>query len=317
MPVSQPTLLARTQPAPPPGATPDLAPEVAEGLALDRRALDGLPGEAPGSFVRVWPPSPGTVDGDRLGFLRYLTRDPAAALEVQTALGYSLTLDRAVTAPNAVVGVAFDRPTPYRSQWVFLTPGETYHVPGGFNRFWLYNADQLDQVSGGLPAATRRPIGYCAFLVGTRRNGLPPRQAATIPLARVCGLFAGAMTINVADALVPVGRARKFALTAWALDAGGVKVATAFGYAIVLGFAERQLGGAIVATSLDAEGVDNPNNIVIGASPQRRLVMWGENGTARESVDADGAWFLHFGNAALIFGTTAVSVALQVTAVDP
>ena len=152
---------------------------VAAGIEAARLRLDGVASEAGGAWARVWPPG-----GDRLSFLRYLTRDPAQAIAVDSPRGYSLTLDRTVTAPTATLGVSFDRPTPYRSRWLYLTPGDTLTVPGGFERFWIFNADAMYAVQDPAtnPPTVNFPLGFCGFLVGTRRRaGAPVQHAVRAP----------------------------------------------------------------------------------------------------------------------------------------
>ncbi len=191
----------------------------ATGIVAARASMDG--GTNAEIFKRVWPPSPGTVGGNTLGFLRYLSRSPASALRVDSPKGYSLTLDRSVTAPNAVIAIAFDKPTQYRSGWMFLFPGETIFVPGSFTRFWMFNADGLDRVSTD---TNDYPLGYCGFLIGTQQNGAKPDQSETLPAARIIGMMnSGTLAMYLGR-----GRMRRLGVQAIGVDASAQPLQSAF-----------------------------------------------------------------------------------------
>lgn len=228
---------------------------VADGLEMQRVMLDGEPGDANNAFERLWPPDPLTFGvapsvlgrGDVLGFLRYLTRNPANALQVDSPRGYSLTLDRMVTAPNAVIGVSFQQTT-YKSKWVFLTPGDTIMVPGGFDRFYMWNADDLDAVGVGVAAT---PSGYCGFLVGTRRNGKPPTQTTARPRARVIGAAIGPLWFGL-------GRCSRLKVTLIPLDAGGAFCAnTSWTGLFILNEYARCLSVPMTGAAFDKEAIDD------------------------------------------------------------
>ncbi len=139
------------------------------------------------AFIRVWPRSPdnNAHAGNSLGFLRYLSRSPATALRVDFPTAYSLTLDRAVTAPNAVIGISIgnNRPTE-RSNWKFIFPGDTIAIPGGATRAWIFNADTIDQITY-ITNPLSFPVGYCGFLAGIRPNLPAPTQSNPIGEARI------------------------------------------------------------------------------------------------------------------------------------
>lgn len=199
---------------PTPDAHDPAIARMAAAAEQHRIELDGRPNEAGDSFVRYWPPNPGNgspADGNSLGFLRYLSRDPTTALQCDCPGGYSLTLDRAYTAPNATVGVAFLAPSPFRSNWVIMAPGDTIYVPGGFERFWLFNADQYDRIPTYGTLLAYSGLGYCSFLVGTRRNGAAPLQSVTHPIAKTVFVASGGTGLF---GYVPIGRMRHLGLEA-------------------------------------------------------------------------------------------------------
>jgi hypothetical protein len=230
---------------------------MAQAAEAHRLDLDGDPNVAGDAFVRYWPPNPqpGTApDGNTAGFLRYLTRNPSAPLQCDCQGGFSLTLDRSATAPSAMIGVAFLSPSPYRSNWLWMFPGDTIYVPGGFDRFWIYNADLLDQSIGGLPAAASRGLGYCAFLIGTRRNGLAPSQVSPHPYMRLIGC-----SLASTFSTVPLGRCTQVVIQAGAMQAGNTASAAGnatLSLSIDLLMRRVALATAITGTSLDSETLD-------------------------------------------------------------
>ncbi len=166
-------------------------------------------------WLRVWPPSPAAgIAGNSLGFLRYCPRDPTAALRVDCELAYSLTLDRHVTAPNAVVGVSFLRASGSRGAWQYLFPGETVYVPAGFRHFWLYNADNLDAIA--LFFLANLPLGHCGFTIGLRPGTAAPSQLAPLPLVRTIHSAFSAASPRMAFG---AGRVRRVVVRARPVDA--------------------------------------------------------------------------------------------------
>ena len=272
---------------------------IADAFEIHRLDEDGKVNEAGDSFVRYWPPCPlpGTApDGNTLSFLRYLSRDPAVPLLCECPGGYSLTLDRQVSAPNAEIGVTFIPPSPYRSQWIFMRPGDTCHVPGGFERFWIYNADLLDKTFTAFQSFNFWPVGYAGFLVGTRRNGSPPVQRDVHPFSRLIGVYVfDPANPGTEYALFGRGACRNVEIVANGMDDTGALASGPFVFPIHLHALHRRLPLAAGNTgySRDGETLDHLVAGTLGTCEQGSDFKWlnVHNGETRS------AWRFHLGEA--------------------
>jgi hypothetical protein len=258
--------------------------DIAAIAQLDGRLLDP-------SIRRVWPPTPGTAPGASLGFLRYLSRDPGVALEVKTGKGYWLMLDPAVTAPNATLGVHLggSQPGP-RSSWHFMQPGDVLYQPGGFDRAWVYNADMLDRVLGGLPVAAARPVGYAGFLVGKYRNVGAPTRSGPLPFARLCGV--GRMATSAI--IVPAGAMRRVVVELLPVSAGGAIVLSNWTVRMAL-VPMYRIPASTAATGLDEETWDTPSNDASANGPIESPSLHGEAGGIVFEVPVEGMHHIAIG----------------------
>jgi hypothetical protein len=236
-----------------------IASSVAAGLAADREARAPRVND-PDLFRRVCRRARRHCN---FGFSAH--RDPASALKVELPLCYSLTLDRAVTAPNAVIGISLGKPASSRSGWTFLFPGETLQIPGGATKCWIWNADGLEQLSGGLPAADMRQLGYCGFLIGTRPGGISPAQLAPHPSARI---------FHVAEATIDspmyfaTGASRRLLVRAIPLDINGDVISNA-SFLADIRMRRSLIGVEVPEDDVDLRPRQNGTPSLIGVRPGR------------------------------------------------
>lgn len=136
-------------------------------------------------FQRVWIPNGEVVtNGNGLGCYAQLPRVPNEAIRVNCGKSFTLTLDTEWTTPQAILGVKFGSPPASRTDCVVLMPGDTLDVPSGFDKFWVFAADNLDLYTG---ETTPGVVGYVSFLTG-RHLGARPHLRGPHPKARVLSL---------------------------------------------------------------------------------------------------------------------------------
>lgn len=246
---------------------------------------------SPTTFVRAWPPSPDGVQpgGDLLGFLRYCPRDPAAAVRVNVPKSAWVMLDPMATAPNAMIGVSFN-PHYARSSWHLMHPGDVVYAGGEFYEFWIFNADGLDLVSGGLPAAPVRPVGYCGFLVG---RGTPPTRTGVNPQTRICGFT----VLSEGSPIIPAGSCTRFRVYLRPLSAAKAIVASAWTGEIRVQPFWNIPGGTITSTRLDLDSLDAPTLATFFKTDHQWIVGGvdeGNNYGGMFEVRTEGAHALRF-----------------------
>jgi hypothetical protein len=215
----------------------------------------GVPGgqEPMQPFDRIWLPkgdgitaSTGVANPTGLACYGQMTRVPGGAYRVECGHAYSLTLDRQWSTPQAIIGVKFSAPPSSRTDCIILTPGDTIQVKSGFDRFWIFAADNLDQFAFPLNGI----LGYVSFLVGRTVDNTTPLQPECHPTARA---VAWSSSANVGVGYVNNGKFKRLRVLACPMNAGAID-ATGFSglitqdAAVRVAFPDASLPTAIAET---------------------------------------------------------------------